>query len=383
MRNYRPARLVRGSDRWYILFYQTDPLDDKIKRHRETFELNRIEDPAEREKQANYLIHRLNSYLLPAGYPYEKKMMRGENCKTVREGIEKALAIHKANLRPASFKDYKNKSSIFLRWWESSEFKSVLLRHMTTRHMLEYMDYLMIEKNVSAVTYNNHKRTLSAIFSILVEREYLDINPLQGIKKKKQSKKRRRPLSVFEQKTIFSASDDVLKFAIIMTYSLGIRPAEIRRLKRSHIDLENKIIQMPGSITKNKQDSIVIIPESIYKVFCRLVPKCLPNYYVIGEKLEPAANMCGVNSIAEKHRILVHQLKNEGRLEDISGISYYSWKDTGAIELAKQISVVALMHHYRHQDLSATQKYVNHIMSFTSEVEKSKFSLLETDSSSL
>lgn len=65
---YLPARLVKGKDRWYILFYQTDPKTGDWKRFRPTYNLNRILNIKERTRLGNRIVKEVNK-LLPEGWP--------------------------------------------------------------------------------------------------------------------------------------------------------------------------------------------------------------------------------------------------------------------------------------------------------------------------
>lgn len=377
MYDYRPAKLVKGKDRWYIIFYQTNPNTNQLQRHRETFDLNRITNILERDTKAMQILGQLNGKYLAEGYPYSGSFSMGNKSMRLPEAINYALNIHEPNLRKASFKDYKNKSLMFVEWWKKSDYRSVQINHVNNKHLISYFDYMTIHKKVSGTTYNNHMRTLSAVFQLLVDRDFLEKNPVQGIKKRKASKKIRRPLSKEEQKSIFGAADPQLKLCILLTFALGIRPAEIRRMRRHHVDLENKMINLPSEVTKNKHNSIIFIPESVIEKLAKLMPECSPGMHIVGRKMMPSFEMCGMNTINFRHAAVLRKLQNNKILEHVNGICFYSWKDTGAVEMAKQMNIVALMHHFRHQDISTTQRYVNELSAFSKEIKSLHFALLE------
>lgn len=378
--NYRPARLVKGH-RWYIIYYQTCPKTDKLKRHRETWGLNSIADIKERKVLAEEALSELNQTLIPNGYPH--KVSKSDNRgMLVPEGLEMAMELIKMNLRPASLKDYYSKMSLFTRWWQNSKYWNIRLGHITSKHMLEYLDYTVLKRKIGPTTYNNSIRTLSAIFQVLVDRDYIGKNPCQGLKLKRQPKKIRRPLTKKEQAIIYKAADDQMKLCILLTYALAIRPGEIRRLKRHHIDMTNRVIKLPGEITKNKNDNIVVIPDSIFEEFSRLLPTAQPGMYVIGEGMKASYKQVSNNRLNKRHKSILRKLQKSGVLTDITGITFYSWKDTGALEISNQVSVVTMMHHFRHQDLSSTQKYVDKLNPLVSEMRKVNFRLLDVDGTS-
>ena len=64
--NYQPARLVKGV-RWYIEFYQTNPITKTRDRVREYCNMGHIKDISERQNWAVRYINELNTKLLPNG----------------------------------------------------------------------------------------------------------------------------------------------------------------------------------------------------------------------------------------------------------------------------------------------------------------------------
>jgi len=107
---YLPARLVRGSNRWYIIYYVRDPVTMKWTRERKTFRLNRISNKKQRAILAASIIEDLNNKL-PAGWPWneidphlEKKQMN------IIDAIEYANKIKCMTKRQATKTFYNSHS---------------------------------------------------------------------------------------------------------------------------------------------------------------------------------------------------------------------------------------------------------------------------------
>lgn len=66
---FLPARLVKGVNKWYILYYQTNPQTAELERFRPTYNLNRIKNIRLRNRTAKGYVDQINN-LLPDGYPF-------------------------------------------------------------------------------------------------------------------------------------------------------------------------------------------------------------------------------------------------------------------------------------------------------------------------
>jgi len=66
-------------------------------------------------------------------------------------------------------------------------------------------------------------------------------------------------------------------------------------------------------------------------------------------------------------------------MDDITGLQYYSWKDTGAVELfKKKVNILEIMRQLRHKDLSTTQKYCQSLYVINMEIRDLVNPILKT-----
>lgn len=171
--------------------------------------------------------------------------------------------------------------------------------------------------------------------------------------------------------------------AVVLIYNCFIRPGELRKLRCGHIDIREGVIRMPGSITKNGDDSVVTIPDIILPFVKSFETFKHPNsYYVFGRGLKIHPHQpCGHNTMNYRHAKLLNGLVSEGQLKDIKGLTLYSWKDTGDQDMArtKEVDVLTLRDHNRHKSLETTQKYMLTLPGRMEEVAKLKMTILPED----
>lgn len=175
--------------------------------------------------------------------------------------------------------------------------------------------------------------------------------------------------------------DRMMFLSIMLLYYCFIRPGEQRRMTANMIDLESGIINLPGEITKNKKTEMITIPTAIIDYMYKIgVAKWKPNDYIFGEGFKPHPSMmCGSNTMNTRHKSLITKLNKARKLQNIDGISIYSWKDTGAMALLKNgIDAYDLMRQMRHSDLATTQKYLKGLSNVNESIRNLNKILLPT-----
>ena len=71
-----------------------------------------------------------------------------------------------------------------------------------------------------------------------------------------------------------------------------------------------------------------------------------------------------------QHGKILKRLENEGKLMDSKGLTFYSWKDTGALALFKnKVNPLEIMRQLRHKDLTTTQLYCQSLYSVNLEIK--------------
>ena len=199
---------------------------------------------------------------------------------------------------------------------------------------------------------------------MLLQRKYISENPFSDFQSRKVAPKVRRNFTPEERKVVafyIRENDRWLYYGLLLQYYCFIRPVELRRLKFRNFNLVQETIHMNESQTKNHKAQTVTIPRVIIKDFIDpFFSSHALNLFVFGEGLQPhPSRSCSKNFMNRRHREILEQLKKEGQLKDISGFSWYSWKDTGATDLAWKIPQRDLQNQMSHSSLKMTKKYIH------------------------
>lgn len=362
---YLPARLVATGRRWYVLYYQTDPLTGKRHRFREYAGLNRIKDTRERLQMANILIKQINT-ALPDGYPFIGDDNAGlTESPRVMAALSKVLEYKtRISDRPKTGQGLKSAIKVFGEWLQATGQIDVTCATMHTTIAQEFLAWLITDRQVSPTTRNNYMLRLRTLFNAIpnVLPGILDDNPFSGIKKLPETAATRRALTDTERRILVEHAqhDRPLMLAILLQYHCFIRPGEIRRLRFRYFDLKDGFVRLPGSITKNKRAASVQIPDVLMPYLIDYgFEKYSPTFYIFGKGGNPGREICSMNFLQKRHKKLIDHLVDSGLLDADPGIKFYSWKDTGVAELVRQkVNIREIQLQVRHTSLEVTQHYL-------------------------
>jgi len=362
--SYYPARIVKGH-RWYIVYYQTDPDAPDLgpARIRETFNLNRVKDLKIRKREAERIRDEINA-LLPTGFPYNKEELKLVPKVSIIEALGVALEIKVAKRRVDTVRGYRSIFNIISRYLEAKGLCDLDVKLFDKKHAMGFLDMLLTEKDISAVTWNNNKIHMLSLFNVLKARNYVDVNPFQGIKKLKEEETSRRALTDAEKNAIAAYAKKHhtwFYYAVSFIYYCAIRNTELTRLKIYMIDLKRQVIRLPGSATKNTQRDSVTIQNGFVPILEEMKLHDYPgDYYIFSKtKMPGPEKQKRADYFNKKFKQILKEMQGKGLMHNLENVSFYSWKDTGALKLLDAgVDVVDIMHHLRHRDLSTTQRYL-------------------------
>ncbi|MEO1625847.1 MAG: site-specific integrase [Bacteroidota bacterium] len=362
---YLPARVLKRKKHWYIVFYQTDPdkPDQGTVRFRRTYGLNKIKNKRQRWTMANRVVQEINQKLR-YGYPFVEVSIDPQRYLSLKEAIDLAHKVKCRTDRKRTIQMYDSVRNVFGYWMKDAQVETLEISLFRQKHAVEFMDWLLVEREVGGRTYNNYIVRMKALFKALVVREHLPSNPFRNIEKRKETKKIRRMLMPAERRILsgyIRDHDPLLFMAILLEYHCFMRPNEIRQLKFKMFDLVDGVITIPASISKNRKERIVTIPKIDMSYFLnKEFTKYPANYYVFGSGGQPHPNKTvGVHFMLNRHKAIVKKLASLGMLQDTKGITYYSWKDTGITDAATNENVVPtdLRDQAGHHSIDQTMAY--------------------------
>jgi len=372
---FTPARLVQGKARWYIIFNASSEKSNLLERYRPTFSLNRIKCLHTRLKRGEELTQKINWWLEKGYEPWlfdEKKvpfnfLQAGTVKKSifqqtnVIEALEYIKEVKSKGLARHTARSYRSHTNILIRFLQKKKYASIAINDFSKNLAMQFLDYRLTADNVSHTTYNNIITNLRVIFYALVEREYLEQNPFSKIKKKKPSEKIRRPFSDGEAAIMIDEirkESKILFYALLLEYTCFIRPAEIRGLRFADIDLKSGVVSIRNH-TKKKESRFATIPTDFLAFFDeKFFIKYPAHYLIFGNLLRPhATKPCGDHTFNNKHKKILHRLLKSGILKDITGLQFYSWKDTGITYALEKMKILAVQDQAGHSTPSMTLKY--------------------------
>lgn len=369
MESYKPPKAhQRGNDlkkRWYISYLYKHPDTNK-------FEQNRVWLPT----KYNTLSSRLQAIIelrdvyhekLKSGWsPYDSGQIKFIK---LTEAFDKIIKFKETTSRKRTVNTYKNVYSNFKKWLTSQGLINLNIEQFTTKYAIEYFDYLKIEQGISNRTYNNNLLQLRTFYNQFNDREYTKNNPFKKVRRLPiESAKIKR----FTKDELTLLSDHLSKnqpglwIACQFIFYCFIRPGELVQLKPEHIDIENKTIIIPASISKNKLQQVVAIPDHFFESLKKYIQEIKPEDFIFSVSLEPGPKQIRSDRLSEK---FTSEVKKLG-----ININLYALKHNGAgMAIESGVNIQDLRNHLRHKDLSTTSIYISQFTNVASEDLIKKF----------
>lgn len=355
-KKFRYAKVVVGY-RTYIEYWAQNPVTGKLERFRETYGLNRIKNKRERLKKAKEIKNQINERL-PKGFPFNEEEEKINSKILLIDAIGQACKIKCQSDSLGTIRSYKSNHKLFVDWVIMKGYDKMLVFEFEHSHAREYMDFWIFEHKIGNNTYNNKRTKIKGMFQELIERELIEKNPFDKIKRKPKTKKIKE---MFEPKEMELVSAYYKKHrpwmykALLLQFYCWIRPEELRRLKFMNFDFRRGVLKLRNNHAKNNDDDNITIPKAIIGEFLNPEFAKYPyNWYVFGAKLKPARGQCGERSMNALHDTILTKLKINR-----AGLVWYSWKDTGMTLLSEKLTPRELQKHARHSSLEVTENYLH------------------------
>jgi integrase len=193
----------------------------------------------------------------------EKKMAEAAAINTFKNVADEFLKFKKSDVRPKSFEDLQR----------------YINGHMKALHNLPLakIDRGMIASTLNAidapVARNRCRASVTSLFSWALREGYCETNPAIGAGTPAKEAKRERVLSDKEIAQLWHALGDGEYADIIKLLLLtGCRRDEIGSLRHDEIDLERRLIFLPGDRTKNKRAHFIPLSEPAWAILHRYMP---------------------------------------------------------------------------------------------------------------
>jgi len=176
---------------------------------------------------------------------------------------------------------------------------------------------------LAPATRNRHLSAISSVVKFGLERDWLDANPITGIKKLAENNARERVITQDEQVNLQAACDEVdpalgVIFRLLM--ATGARQGEIASLRWRDVDLHKMTVHLGASKTKTKQARTLHVAGKAaerLREWCKVTPMnrdslifptSVGTPYDITKQFAIAAKICGLDraSVGKDEAVTPH-----------------------------------------------------------------------------
>lgn len=343
---------------WFVYFYYTDQQSGVKKLFRYKLGINYHKTKKEREREAEAIKFNLLERLENGWNPFTNETEKSSEKLTIIEAIESALNLKKTTLTKNSKKTYSDAVRIFKQYLVKKSLSHLYAYNFTGTMAQAYFDYLLMERRYSGVSHNNHLSFLSSLFSALEERQILQSNPCNVIKKVAEERGKNTTYSAEEESRFIEYIENKnfgFYLATRFVKYCFLRRTELHGLQVKHINLDNKTVVIPSDNAKSKFQDSVTIPKTLEAIIEKSGILGLPqDTYVFSKRFRP-----GHQKVNDDNGLTGKQKNLNRRLKIKPECSFYSWKHTGVVELYKLTKdPYIVMRQCRHSDIKTTMIYL-------------------------
>lgn len=355
---YTLPKLHTGKS-WYVDFYCYDPLTQDLRRKK--YMLDRIKTVKQRRARASELITTITY-----------KLQHGWNCWAETDNtrhyttLTSAMDLYKRTidkqyrtgaLREKTWRTYMSYFKGFSSWLDECPVALIYVYQVDRTSVLDFLDYLYHDKDVSARTRNNYKSWLYTFCEWLMQKNYITINPVDGIKNLREEAKKRNALTKQElsqlRRYLLDTGQKHYLLACLLEYYAMIRPNELCFLRIGDFKVTELKIVVSGTWSKNRRDEAVGLNSEVLKLMVDLGIFNFPSdFYVFGKNFVPSQKQAQSRIFREKFTKIREALGWSDSLQ------FYSLKDSGIRDLANSEGIVIARDQARHADVSTTNRYL-------------------------
>lgn len=269
--------LTRKGLRWYVYFDFIDPKTDTFKRQTPiTSGINRnFPDFDSRLFAVKELKNEVLDQLKSGYNPYEDDEQ--EDQFKLISSLEFALRNKENKVGRRTFTGYEKSVKAFIEWLKNDGKSNLDVKNCNKKVLVRFLDH--ISKTATNRTRNNYRSDLSAVFSILVDQEYITKNPVENVKREATAEKRDPNYSDKQvlEITDYLKEDRVMIIFIYFVSYMFWRPKENCRLKVKDVNLEERKIT---TFIKQGKIKTKLIPEILIEDLREYLKGADPEDYV-------------------------------------------------------------------------------------------------------
>ena len=327
---------------------------------RKKYMLDRQKRRNEREAMAALLITNITHRLIRGWNPWikdESTRHLADFNEVLAKYSDYVMAMeNKGTLKHKTAYDYIAKLASLKTYILECRIPVKFIYQLDRSFVVDFLDYLILDKDVAATTRNNYRTWLSTLGTWLVERHYLKTNPVEGVHMLREEEKLRDALptaALTRMRAYLYKYNKHFLLACMMEYYTFIRPDELRHIKIGNLSVKDREVTVPSDVAKNRKERRVALNTTILKLMLELRTFDSPShYYLFGNNLHPSPEMTYLN------RFRYEWGKMRKALRWPESYQFYSLKDSGIRDLANAAGVVVARDQAGHSDVAVTNRYL-------------------------
>ena len=342
----------------YVWFSQVDPQTGRLKRKK--YMLDRFKPGRERDYAANRIIANIYNKV-SHGWNVWAPTNTSRSDTAVKDVLERYRAYinnvrAKGVLKIKTFHDYSSRLRILEEYIREQVQPVRMCYQLDQSFWTDFLDYLLIDRDLSAKSRNNYRTWSSTLCSWMVEKRYLLENPIQYIHQLPEHDKLRQPLEPADLKKLscwLSEHNKPFLLAVMMEYFTAIRPTELSFIRLRDINVSEGSVFVSSQISKNRRDGKIKLPNKVIKLMIELHIFDRPNhFYLFGKGFLPAG-------IRQESRYFTAEFnKVREALHFPSCYKFYSLKDSGLRDISNAVGVEVAQKQARHSSIQTTNLYL-------------------------
>lgn len=369
--DYKPAELRKNKE-WIIVYYAKVPAKNELKRFR--VRVAKLANYTERLRYAKKLERAINKKLEAGWSPFYEDATN--TYKSISEVFDNYLTTIKKEVldgvkRPDTIRSYTSYLKIIQEYLEKRQKNLKFLVELDIFIVNQFLDYVYLERNSSARTYNNYLRFLSALFSWSKSKGYIKTNPAENVRKKTTEKKTRSVLGFAEKQQLkeYGKTNQGYYTLCMCTYYAFIRRTELTKIKVSDVHLNKGFITIDSKISKNRKTENVTIPNNLYPLLIEHLKFAKNSDFLF------STNNFNAGKIQLTPKKVSDQWNRFRKAHGVGNIyQFYSLKDTGITDLLNSgIPAIKVRDQARHHDLKITESYTQRNATFDAIVKNADF----------
>ncbi len=320
---------------------------------------NKITDYTEKLRYFTKLATHINNQLSNGWSPFGKGYSRKLNTEymSIDQALNNAIEYKQSSMAATGYSSFKSHIKGFQTWLLANSLSYLKVGDIQRHHIVEFLYSIQGKKKLTNRTINNYLIDIKSCYTMMIELQYIMVNPTVGIALKQTNSNRHL---VYEKELLKKVAEYMKeKNPYLQLYCrfiwMGFRPIEIVKLKVSDVNLRNRLITIRASEEKTGETKYRnILATFIPDIEGMNLDQYPSNYYLFSAKGKPDERATTRDYFTDKFKKVKHHFNLP------ENYTMYGLRHTMAVELFKNgENIRNIMKITGHKTLSAFQAYID------------------------